>query len=88
MKRKDQPVPLVWSGVAFLGQGEGESRVGDGPTGGEPFWNVPKDLVIFFPVRGTPNWMLNKRLPGITARDVLPIVQFGDSSSAQRADKT
>ena len=27
MKRKDQPVPLVWSGVAFLGQGEG-AKVG------------------------------------------------------------
>ena len=31
---------------------------------------------------------LNRRLPGITARDFLSIVPFGDYSSAQGADKT
>jgi hypothetical protein len=51
------------------------------PTGGEPLWNVPKDFVIFFPVRGRPNIVLNRRLPGITARDVLPIAPLGNSSS-------
>jgi hypothetical protein len=45
--------------------------------GGEPLWIAPKDLVVFFPARGRPNKVLNGRLPGITARDVLPIVAFG-----------
>jgi hypothetical protein len=34
---------------------------------------VSKDPAIFFPERGRPNAVLNKRLPGITARDVLSI---------------
>jgi hypothetical protein len=50
--------------------------------GGEPLSSVPKDLAIFFRERGRPNRMLNRRLPGITARDVLSIVPFGDYSSA------
>jgi hypothetical protein len=36
--------------------------------GGEPLWNVPKDLVIFSALRGRPNTVLNRRLPEITAR--------------------
>ena len=36
-----------------------------------------KDLVIFFLARGRPNTVLNRRLPGITARDVLSRVAFG-----------
>jgi hypothetical protein len=50
-------------------------------TGAEPLWNMPKDLAIFFPLRGRPNKGLNRRLPGITARDVLPIVPLGGCSS-------
>jgi hypothetical protein len=43
-------------------------------AGGEPLLNVPEDLAIFFPEPGRPNSVLNKRLPGITARDFLSIV--------------
>jgi hypothetical protein len=56
-------------------------------SGGEPLWIVPKDLVLFSALRGRPNTVLNRRLPEITARRVLPIVQFEDSSSARPADK-
>src|SRR5579864_1627514 len=31
--------------------------------GGEPLWNVPKDIVIFSALRGRPNTVLNRRLP-------------------------
>ena len=48
---------------------------GNMQPGGEPLWNEPKDLVIFYPLRGTPNRVLNRRLPGITARNVLSIVR-------------
>jgi hypothetical protein len=51
-------------------------------AGGEPLWIGSKDPVIFFPMRGSPKMVLNRRLPGITARDVLPSVPFGDYSSA------
>jgi hypothetical protein len=50
----------------------------DVPTGGEPLWTVPKDLLLFFPGRGRPNKVLNRRLPETTARDVLPSVPFRD----------
>ena len=39
--------------------------------GGEPLWIAPKDLAIFFLERGRPNKVLNRRLPRITARDLL-----------------
>jgi hypothetical protein len=44
--------------------------MGDGAPGGEPLWIVPEDLEIFFPARGRPNRVLNRRLPRITASDV------------------
>jgi hypothetical protein len=44
--------------------------------GGEPLWNVPKDLVIFSPLPGRPHTVLNRRLPEITARDVLSSVRW------------
>ena len=55
--------------------------------GGEPLWHVPKNLAIFSPLRGRLNRVLNRRLPEITARDVLPIVLFGIRSSARRANR-
>jgi hypothetical protein len=48
---------------------------------GSRFGMYPKDLVTFFPERGRPNRVLNRRLPEITARDVLSILPFGDYSS-------
>jgi len=54
---------------------------------GEPLWNVTKDLVIFFSLRGRPNTMLNRRLPEITARPVLSIAPFEDRLSARRANR-
>jgi hypothetical protein len=39
--------------------------------GGEPLWVLLKDFAIFFPARGRVNMVLNRRLPRITARDVL-----------------
>jgi hypothetical protein len=56
----------------------GRLRWGDRSTGGEPLWNIPKNLVIFFPERGRPNKVLNRRLPRTTARDVLSKVRLGD----------
>ena len=50
--------------------------------GGEPLWNVPEDLVIFSAWRGRPNTVLNRRLPGTTARAVSSIVPLRDSLSA------
>ena len=41
-----------------------------------------KDLALFYPERGRPSRVLNRRLPGITARDVLPTVRFADCSFA------
>src|ERR1700745_3262089 len=49
--------------------------------GGEPLWNVPKDLVIFSLLRGRPNTVLNRRLPETTARAVLFIAPFEDCST-------
>jgi hypothetical protein len=62
-------------------------RMGETPTGGEPLLNARKDLALFFPGRGRPNKVLNRRLPETTAGDVLPSAPFGDSSSAQRAER-
>jgi hypothetical protein len=59
----------------------------EAPPGGEPLLNVTKDQAIFLPQRGTPKWVLNRRLPRIAARDLLSIVRFGNYSSAQRADR-
>jgi hypothetical protein len=56
--------------------------------GEEPLRNVPKDLVIFSPLRRRPNTVLNRRLPETTARAVLFIVPFGDCSSARRVNDT
>jgi hypothetical protein len=42
---------------------------------------VPKDLVIFSPLRGRPNTVLNRRLPETTARAVLFIIPFEDCST-------
>jgi len=47
-------------------------------AGGEPLWVVAKDLVIFFSVRGRPKMALNKRLPRITARDILSNDAFSE----------
>jgi hypothetical protein len=44
--------------------------------GGEPLWVLLKDFAIFCPARGRLNMVLNRRLPRITARDVLSIVLF------------
>jgi hypothetical protein len=43
-------------------------------AGGEPLWNVPKDLMFFSTPRRRRNPILNKRLPQTTARIDLPIV--------------
>jgi hypothetical protein len=43
-----------------------------------PGKSYQKDLVIFFPEPGRPNVVLNRRLPGTTARNILPIVALGD----------
>jgi hypothetical protein len=56
-------------------------------TGGEPLLNARKDLALFFPGRGRPNKVLNRRLPETIAGDVLSSAPFGDSSSAQRAGR-
>jgi hypothetical protein len=40
-------------------------------TSGKPLWIVPEDFAIFFLVRKRPNRLLNRRLPRITARDLL-----------------
>ena len=67
---------------------EPESRsqedVGESTTRleGSRFGAYLKNLAIFFRERGRPNKVLNRRLPGITARDVLSIVLFGGYSSA------
>ena len=37
---------------------------------GKPLWNLPKDLVTFYPARGRPNLVLNRRLP-VTFRRVI-----------------
>ncbi len=55
--------------------------------GGEPLWNVPNELAIFYPLRGRPNPVLNRRLPEITARAVSSIASFEDRSSARRANR-
>ena len=41
------------------------------PSGGELFWVVPKDPVIFFPVRGRPNRVLTGGSP-----ELLPHAMF------------
>jgi hypothetical protein len=41
-------------------------------AGGEPLWRGHKDLAPSFTVRLPPKEVLNKRLPGITQRDVFP----------------
>jgi hypothetical protein len=56
-------------------------------SGGQPLWNVLKDLVKFSPLRGRPNTVLNRRLPEISARPVLSSVPFEDCSFARCADK-
>lgn len=48
------------------------SRVREGPTGGEPLQDVPKDHACSFQCEEGQNIVLNKRLPGIAQRDVLP----------------
>jgi hypothetical protein len=47
------------------------------PLEGSRFKSRTNDFVIFFSVRGRRVRVLNRRLPRITARDVLPIVPFG-----------
>jgi hypothetical protein len=47
---------------------------------GSRFGSYPRIPPYSFP-RGRPNTVLNGRLPGITARDVLPVVPLGDYSS-------
>jgi hypothetical protein len=58
-----------------------------GAPGGEPLLNSAKDLVIFSALQGRPNMVLNRRLPGIIARPVLPIGPFEDHSSARGTNK-
>jgi hypothetical protein len=40
--------------------------------GGEPLWIVPKHLASSFQCKEGQNSGLNRRLPGITQRDILP----------------
>jgi hypothetical protein len=54
---------------------------------GSRFESNPGDLVTFFSERGRPSRVLNRRLPRITARDVLLIAAFGGYSFAQRTDR-
>jgi hypothetical protein len=45
-------------------------------TGGEPLWHVSKDLPYSFQCGEGQNIGLNKRLPGMTQRDVFPSGRF------------
>ena len=53
-------------------------------TGGEPLWIAPNDLAYPFQCEEDQKIGLNKRLPGITQRDVSPSVRFESSIYARR----
>jgi hypothetical protein len=43
---------------------------GERSTGGEPLWNPPKDLAIFFPLRGRPKYRVKQAAPGELPHEV------------------
>ena len=85
-EKSESPKSLIFIAppiYPIMHDGKG-GRVGsEGPVeaakawGGAALDRARKDLVIFFPMRGRPNTVLNRRLPRMTGRSVLYIVPWG-----------